>query len=278
MSLDEFINGTPAIENDKEIDIKNWRYFKDVDLITTDALWVSTPTGKNSKKFTIPKREFLPKNSSEFHGLWIPEIPYQFIKRFTQENDTVWSVFGGSGTDYKVADILNRNCIATDINPTSNRILKADARDVELETKVDLALVHPPYHNIVKYSSDNGDGSNLNSIEEFVIWFNQIAKNVDKHLKDDKYVIVCCGNIFVNSEEITLGYYCVLCFQMLGYTMKSHIIKDYGETKGTDGKNYNINYYRQLKSGYNNFYGDNIFIMKKTKSKNPSIKKILDLL
>lgn len=47
------------------------------------------------------------------------------------------------------------------------------------------------------------------------------------------------------------------------FICKAHIIKDYGETKGTEGKNYNLNYVRQLRSGYNNFYGDNIFILKR---------------
>lgn len=277
MTLDAFFDVTDELQSNTiphEIALENWRYFKDVDMITTDALWVSCQTPKNSKKFTIPKRPELPKNSSTFHGIWIPEIPYQFIKRFTKENELVWSVFGGSGTDYKVADLLNRRCVATDINPTSERIIKADARFANLEDSVDLALVHPPYHNIVKYSSDVGDGSNLNGVTDFIKWFKEIAVNVDKHLKDDKYVIVCCGNIYVNGEEITLGYYCALCFQLMGYTLKSHIIKDYGETKGTEGKNYNINYYRQLKGGYNNFYGDNIFLLKKTKSKN-SLNSIL---
>ena len=38
---------------------------------------------------------------------------------------------------------------------------------------------------------------------------------------------------------------------------------DYGETKGTKVKNHNLNYMRQLRGRYNNFYGDNIFILKR---------------
>ena len=32
-----------------------------------------------------------------------------------------------------------------------------------------------------------------------------------------------------------------------------------------DGKDFNLNYFRQLKNGFNNFYGDNIFILRKSK-------------
>lgn len=77
------------------------------------------------------------------------------------------------------------------------------------------------------------------------------------------YCILVCGNLYQDGEEKTLGVWVKDRFCKVGFKCKSQIIKDYGETKGTDAKNYNLNYYRQLKNGYNNFYGDNIFILKK---------------
>ena len=91
-----------------DIDEKKWKIH--IDDITTDAIWYSG-ISKKSGKYLIPKRDFLPDNSSKFHGLFIPEIPYQFIKRFSKENEIVWDAFGGSGTTYKVAKLLNRKCI-----------------------------------------------------------------------------------------------------------------------------------------------------------------------
>lgn len=251
-----------------DIDITNWReYLGD---ITTDALWLSgSNTSSNSRKFDIPTRDFLPTNSSKFHGLWIPEIPYQFIRRFTKKNEVVWSVFGGSGTDYRVAELLDRECIINDLNPQEDFIVQGDSRTFNPGKEVDLALVHPPYHDIVTYSEKNPScGSTQDGIVGFLKWFKEVSINIDTYLKKDGIVILACGNVYNNSEEIPLGLYTAQVFQALGYTLKSHIIKDYGETKGTEGKNYNVNYYRQLKGGYNNFYGDNIFILKKTKSKN----------
>ncbi len=255
--------------NHNDIDLDNWRHYLEQEQITTDTIWLSNErVGKNSKKFLIPSRPQLPKNSSEFHGLWIPEIPYQFIQRFTKKNDVVWSVFGGSGTDYKVAELLDRKCVINDLNPTEDYIQQGDSTTFDPKEEIDLALLHPPYHNIVQYSEDQECGSNQDSIAKFVSWFKQVAVNVDKYLKEDKHVVLVCGNIYVKSEEIPLGFYLSQVFQSMGYTLKSHIVKDYGETKGTGAKNYNINYYRQLKGGYNNFSFDNMFILKKTKSKN----------
>ena len=106
-----------------DLDLKNWRnYLGD---ITTDSLWIEKPQ-KNDGKFLIPKRDYLPKNDSDFHGIFIPEIPYQFIKRFTKENEIVWDCFGGSGTTYRVAELLNRKCIINDIYPQQNYIIEGD--------------------------------------------------------------------------------------------------------------------------------------------------------
>jgi len=270
MSLSEFVDddvdGTNLLD---KIDPTEWRTYKDDLKITTDALWISSESiGKNSKKFVIPKRKELPGNSSSFHGLWIPEIPYQMITRFTEKDDVVWSVFGGSGTDYKVSQLLDRRCIINDLNPVEDYIQQGDSRTFDPGCKVKLALIHPPYHNIVKYSDDAADGSNQPDMLAFLQWFKDVIINVDKYLEDKGHIVIACSNVYVNSEELELGLYLFMMVQQMGYTLKSHIIKDFGETKGTAGKDYNINYYRQLKGGYNNFYGDNIGILKKTKSRN----------
>lgn len=95
------------------------------------------------------------------------------------------------------------------------------------------------------------------------MWFDSVVKNVNNYVVSGGYIVVICGNIYQDSEEHTLGVWLKDVVRKHGYKCKSHIIKDYGETKGGNQKAYNINYYRQLKNGYNNFYGDNIFILKK---------------
>lgn len=245
----------------------NWRSFQEYGL-TTDSLWISSDKFPNNKPiFLIPKREFLPKNSSTFHGLWIPEIPYQFVSRFTKKNDLVWSVFAGSGVDKQVCDLLNRRCISTDLNPKKDFIIEADALMYELPEKASLALVHPSYYNIIKYSDKSTDGSNCSSIDNFLSWIRDLAVNISNNLSDGGFVILAMGNIYQDGEEKTLGVWCKDIFCKIGFKCKAHIVKDYGETKGSEAKNYNLNYFRQLRGNYNNFYGDNIFILQKKKVK-----------
>jgi DNA modification methylase len=256
--------------------IKNWRQFKNELNITNCALWID-PIKKNDTKFVIPDRTELPENSSIFHGIFIPEIPFQFITRFTEENDVIWDCFGGSGTTYKVAKQLNRQCIINDLNPMFNYIEKGDSISYNPGQQVDLIFCHPPYHNIINYSQDENDGSSFKTIKEYVNWFKLIQKNISQYLKEDGFVILVFGNIYFNSEEVELGEICKNIFLFNGFILKSHIIKEYGETKGKSGKDYNLNYVRGLRGNYNQFYGDNIYMLQKKKSKN-NLKEIYDLL
>ena len=85
------------------------------------------------------------KPDNKFHGLWIPEIPYQMLMRFTKENDTIWSQFGGSGTDLIISNMLNRHCVINDINPTKPEISKGDSRYFDAGENLQMILSHPPY-------------------------------------------------------------------------------------------------------------------------------------
>ena len=248
-----------------DLDLSKWEQYQDD--ITTDALWL-TPYSTRPK-FFIPKRELfdsIPKENKNFHGLFIPEIPYQFIRRFTKPGDVVWDCFAGSGTTHYVAQILNRECICNDLTPTKSFIIQADSRVFNPGKKVQLLIMHPPYWNIIHFSDDLADGSNISTFESYLLWFERIVKNAMQFLEVNRFLILVAGNVYHNGEEITLGYSLKEIIRQHGFKLKSHIIKDYGETKGGNGgRSYNLNYYRQLRGNYNNFYGDNIFLLQKVR-------------
>ncbi|MBR2858118.1 hypothetical protein IKE96_02900, partial [bacterium] len=151
--------------------IKDWRNLQND--ITTDSLWISNTSTNNKPLFLIPKRNWNIKNDSNFHGLFIPEIPYQFITRFTKsKDDLIWDPFYGSGTTQKVAEYLGYKGIYSDLHPINNLCLQKDVLDYsnDEQLNVQVAFCHPPYFNIIKYSNDNRDGSNKQSIEQFLDW------------------------------------------------------------------------------------------------------------
>lgn len=252
------------------LDFDNWKQY--IGDITTNSRWLSNTNDKPVfGNWLIPKRNDLPKipdDVKSHHGIWISEIPYQMIMRFTKDNDLVWSIFGGTGIDYDIATFLRRRCIINDLEPKREFIVKADSTNYKLNEKAKLVLAHPPYWDMVHYTDEVNDGSNQKCLLDFVKWWEKIVLNINENIEDNGHLILACGNMYKNSEEICLGEILKNICLANGYILKQHIIKDYGETKGSEAKNYNMNYYRQLKGGYGNFYGDNIFILKKAKSKN----------
>ena len=124
--------------------------------------------------------------------------------------------------------------------------------------------MHPPYHDAVQYSEKSADGSNQKDIKSFLEWFEDVAKNIIPCLEPKRFLILVIANIYRNGEEKTLGVWCSDIIRKHGFILKSQIIKDNGECKAKGGKEYNLNYYRQLKFNFNNYYGDNIFYLQKT--------------
>jgi len=248
----------------------DWKIMKEVDNVTTESLWIS-PLCKDDLKFEIPQRKLFKDWDRSFHGLFIPEIPYQFILRFARESGWIWDCFAGGGTTFYVAKLLgcSNRLVCNDIASKEEDVIQADTRtfDPTLYTQgslIRLVFFHPPYFNIIKFSDEEGDLCNCPSLETYYDEINTVIKNVSTYVEENGFVILVCGNIWYKGEEIDLGVQVKELFRSVGFKNKSHIIKDYGETKAK-GNGYNLQYYRNLKNDTNFFYGDNIFVLKKGK-------------
>lgn len=83
-----------------KLDKENW---KELD-INVDSLWLIGPRAKGGK------------HSNFYHGNFVPQIPNQMIRRYTEEGDVVVDLFMGSGTTLFECENLNRKYIGFDIN------------------------------------------------------------------------------------------------------------------------------------------------------------------
>ncbi len=63
----------------------------------------------------INERDKNGKHSNKYHGNFIPQIPYQLIKRYTKQHDIVLDLFMGSGITFFEYENLNRRFIGFDI-------------------------------------------------------------------------------------------------------------------------------------------------------------------
>ena len=245
------------IFNDENLE--NWKESK----IWTDSLWM------------ISERDKSGKHSNFYHGNFVPQIPRQFILRYTKKNEVVFDPFVGSGTTAYEAENLKRDFIGIDIQSNlidqiqknldskNNlfKLLSGDSMDENIfkqikeilkeykKKSVQLAILHPPYADIVKFSNHKEDLSNAKSLKEFLSKFSQVLKNTISILEKGRYLAIVIGDKYTKGQWIPLGFYCMNEAQKLGLTLKSVIIKNMEGNRAKQNKE-GIWRYRALSSDY----------------------------
>lgn len=141
-----------------------------------------------------------------FHGNSPPQVVEHCVLRLTKENDLVVDPMSGSGTTIDVCREFNRKCIAYDINSIRGDIIKNDSRKIPLDDEsVDLVFMHPPYWNIVKYSSDKNDLSKAKTLNDFLKGLEKVIRESHRILKNKKFLCILIGDMVENGEFISLS-------------------------------------------------------------------------
>jgi len=257
-----------------DINLNRWKEYSD---IWTDSLWL------------INKRDSSGAHSNTYHGNYVPQIPNQFIKRYTKKGDWVLDAFLGGGTTLIETQRLGRNGIGIElqedvcsfakenINKEINKhgvisdIINGDSTQLdykkELERlgidKVQLVLLHPPYWNIIQFSEDKKDLSNCDSLETFLQMFGTIVDKCSEVLDKNRHLILVISDMYSNSEWIPLGFYSMQEVLKRKFKLKSIIVKDFNNN--TKGKEQQVNLwkYRALVGGFYIFKHEYIFLFEK---------------
>lgn len=238
------------------------------DEIITDSLWL------------LGKRDNSGVHTPEYWGNFVPQIPRQAMLRFTKPGDLVIDPFAGLGTTLYEAVRLGRHVLGVDLqqycvdevrsrlavleNPHSvfAEILLGDSAD-ELTCELvrewmrvrgfdyaRLLILHPPYHDIIKFSSDPRDLSNLRDEGAFLDAFERVVINFSSFLVSGSFLVLVIGDKYSRGEWVPLGFRCMERVCRIGYRLKSICVKDIQENRGKRGQ-YALWRYRALK---HNFY------------------------
>lgn len=128
---------------------------------------------------------------------------------------------------------------------------------------VDFVIAHPPYLDIVKFTDNERDLSNITDIDIFI---NELIKAIGcslKYLKTGGYFAIIAGDIYKNSEVVPLAFKIMEAIKdNLNAKMKGIIIKNIEGNRGKL-KTQDIWRYRALKSDYYLFKHEYIFVFKK---------------
>ena len=128
---------------------------------------------------------------------------------------------------------------------------------------VDFMIAHPPYLDIVKFTDDKRDLSNITNIDTFIEKLTLAIKNGFKYLKKNGYFAIVAGDVYKNSEVIPLAFRIMDSIKMnLNVKMKGIVIKNIEGNRGKLGI-YDIWKYRALRSDYFLFKHEYIFIFRK---------------
>ncbi len=256
-----------------DLNLNRWKEYED---ILTDSLWI------------MEKRDTSGAHTGSYWGNFIPQIPNQLFRRFTKEGDWILDTFLGSGTSLIECKRLGRNGIGIElqssvvnmaksnidrernVNNVRTEIINNDSTSVNLKEelnqigidKVQFIIMHPPYHDIIKFSDDEKDLSNAKTTEEFLKMMRKVIDNSYDILEKGRYMAIVIGDKYSKGEWIPLGFYCMQEALNKGYKLKSTIVKNFEETKGKQNQK-ELWRYRSLVGGFYIFKHEYIFLFKK---------------
>ena len=260
-----------------DFDMAQWKTLSEIE---TDSLWI------------IDHRDNTGKHDGFYHGNFVPQIPRQLIQRYSKKGDFVFDPFMGSGTTAFEAETLGRNFIGVELNAELVSYVKEKMKDVsdhlnfdffagdsssekvyeQIKNKlafygkkaVQLAILHPPYFDILKFSDNSKDLSNCRNLEDFLKTFGKVLSLVKDILESERYLAIVIADKYTGGQWIPLGFYCMEEAQKQGLLLKSIIVKNMNGNRGKKNQN-TVWRYRALASDYYIFKHEYIFIFKNEK-------------
>jgi len=256
-----------------DLNLNRWKEYED---IITDSLWV------------LKKRDKSGAHNAGYWGNFIPQIPHQFLNRYTKKGEWILDPFLGSGTTLIECKRLGRNGIGVELLPkvanlaknninretnsydVRSEIIRGDSTELDFEKElaefgiksVQFLIMHPPYWDIIKFSEDKNDLSNAKTIEDFLNLFGKVVDKTYPILDKGRYFAVVIGDKYSGGEWIPLGFYSMQEVLKRGYKLKSIIVKNFEETKGKQNQK-ELWRYRALVGGFYIFKHEYILLFKK---------------
>lgn len=256
-----------------DLNLNRWKEYGD---LLTDSLWI------------LDKRDRTGVHNAGYWGNFVPQIPNQFLRRYTKKAEWILDPFVGSGTTLIECKRLGRNGIGIELqnevvqlakkisdkekNPFKIRtkIIAGDSTELNFNAElkklkcksIQFLILHPPYWDIIKFSDNKNDLSNTGSIEEFLRMFGKVIDNTFNVLDEGRYALLVIGDKYSSGEWIPLGFYSMQEMIKRGYKLKSTIVKNFDQTTAKRNQK-ELWRYRALAGGFYIFKHEYIFLFRK---------------
>lgn len=260
-----------------DMDLNQWRSYSD---IITDSLWL------------LGARDSSSVHSAEYWGNFVPQIAHQAILRFTKKGETVLDGFLGLGTALIECKRLGRHGVGVELvpdvaeraeefiqqadNPYQVRtdVVTGDSRECSIAERLEqwlpngaaqLLILHPPYHDIIKFSDLPADLSNLPSEGDFLREFGRVVDNLGPLLKEERHLVLVIGDYYSGGEWHPLGFHAMEEVLKRDFRLKSICVKDIQSNRGKRNQE-KLWRYRSLKHGFYIFKHEYIMFFQKRSS------------
>jgi len=256
-----------------DINMSRWRDHAE---IVTDSLWI------------IDRRDNSGAHTGAYWGNFVPQIPRQMMLRYTRVGEWVLDPFVGSGTTLIECRRLGRNGLGVEIDPrvaagaaasvaaeaatqgAKTAVVTGDSRRADFgallsgcgATSAQLAILHPPYHDIIRFSEQPGDLSAAGTTDEFLSAFGEVVDRVTPVLDSGRYCVVVIGDKYARGEWVPLGFHCLGEMLKRGYLLKSIVVKNFDETRAKRSHRA-LWRYRALANGFYVFKHEYVLIFRK---------------
>ncbi len=261
-----------------DLDLSRWKEHDDVLL---GSLWL------------LGARDKTGPHVGDYWGNFVPQIPHQVLRRFTKQGEVVVDLFSGMGTTLIECRHLGRHGIGVELNPdvatrSEERIAQAEnTQDVTTQVIVadtsgsgtdalvrealsqldrdcaDCLILHPPYHDIIRFSTDPRDLANAPDEAAFLTMFRRAVENACALLRPGRFLALVIGDKYARSEWIPLGFECMQVCRDVGLQLKAINVKDIQGNERGKGKNENLWKYRALKQGFYIFKHEYVMLFRK---------------
>ncbi len=261
--------------SESENEAINLNLWKGYDHIITDSLW------------NLGARAREGNHKAWYWGNFVPQIPFQLMSRYTSPGDWVLDPFCGSGTTLIEALKLGRNSLGVELNPdvyqkTTDLLKEASGKE---ETRAvlenydsmefdfpgfikkenipafKLAILHPPYWDIIKFSGNSRDLSMAEDVDDFTGKLARLTKGILPSMAPGSHIALVIGDIYRKGEVIPLGFRSMDALSSLGLKLRGIIVKDIQNTRAKRNSG-NLWRYRALKSGFYVFKHEYIFVFR----------------
>ena len=145
-------------------------------------------------------------------------------------------------------------------------VYHGDARNLDKiqDNSIDLVATHPPYYNIIRYSSGSrtpGDLSSAGSLEEYLEMIYQVAREAYRVLKPGKHMGILVGDTRIHKHYVPITHYVLEVLLKAGFILREEVVKIQHKMKTTREK------WARLKGrDFLLIYHEKLFILRKPRS------------